>query len=442
MDQPIFISRSLFYVYAHEDEALRSELDKHLSLLQRQGVITAIHDRLIVPGTEWTHTLDGVFYGIEISSYGKDQALSKNRGSFSFPALSWVFKQSSSEVRGKIIRMYVSLVGFNILAWILAFIAFGTIPKLLLLALTAYTFGLRHAFDADHISAIDNVTRKLMQEKQRPVGVGFFFSLGHASVVILLTLFITATALVLDKISTFKAIGELISSSVSALFLLLIAAINIVILVDIFKAFQEVKRGQQYNDQTFNESLNNRGLMARFFRPLLKVTDRSWKMYPIGFLFGLGFDTATEVGLLAIAAKTATQGVPIVAILIFPLLFTAGMSLMDTTDGILMLGAYGWAFVKPLRKLYYNLNVTCLSVIIALAIGGLEALSVISTELNLSGPFWGQISNLNANFGLLGILIVCLFIISWGASTTIYKIKRYDDFVVTIAPAMGDSRQE
>jgi nickel/cobalt transporter (NiCoT) family protein len=227
----------------------------------------------------------------------------------------------------------------------------------------------------------------------------------------------------------------LISSSVSALFLLLIAVINIVILVDIFKAFQEVKRGQQYNDQTLNESLNNRGLMARFFRPLLKVTDRSWKMYPIGFLFGLGFDTATEVGLLAIAATTATQGVPIGAILVFPLLFTAGMSLMDTTDGILMLGAYGWAFVKPLRKLYYNLNVTCLSVIIALVIGGLEALSVISTELNLSGPFWGQISNLNANFGLLGVLIVCLFIVSWGASTMIYKIKRYDDFVVTTAPA-------
>jgi high-affinity nickel-transport protein len=361
--------------------------------------------------------------------------LSKDRGSFSLSALSRVFKKSSSEVRGKIIRMYALLVGFNMLAWILAFIAFGPIPKLLLFALTAYTFGLRHAFDADHISAIDNVTRKLMQEKQRPVGVGFFFSLGHATVVILLTLFIAATALALDKISTFKAIGELISSSVSALFLLLVAAINIVILVDIFKTFQAVRLGQQYNDQTLNESLNNRGLMARFFRPLLKVTDQSWKMYPIGFLFGLGFDTATEVGLLAIAATTATHGVPIVAILIFPLLFTAGMSLMDTTDSILMLGAYGWAFMNPMRKLYYNLNVTFLSVIIALAIGSLEALSVIAAELKLSGSFWDQVSNLNANFGLLGILIVCLFVISWGVSTMIYKIKHYDDFVVTTAPA-------
>jgi high-affinity nickel-transport protein len=338
-------------------------------------------------------------------------------------------------VRGKIIRMYVVLVGVTLLAWILAFTAFGAIPRLLLLALTAYTFGLRHAFDADHISAIDNVTRKLMQEKQRPVGVGFFFSLGHSTVVVLLTLFIALTTLALNKVGTFKAIGELISSSVSALFLLLIAAINIIILVDLFKTFQAVRRGQQYNDQTVNESLNNRGLMARFFRPLLKATDRSWKMYPIGFLFGLGFDTATEVGLLAIAATTATQGVPIVAILIFPLLFTAGMSLMDTTDGILMLGAYGWAFVKPMRKLYYNLNITLISVIIALAIGSLEALSVIATELNLNGPFWDQIGNLNANFGLLGVLIVVLFVISWGASTLIYKIKRYDDFVVTTAPA-------
>ncbi|EFH89293.1 HoxN/HupN/NixA family nickel/cobalt transporter [Ktedonobacter racemifer] len=366
--------------------------------------------------------------------------MSKDRGSFSLSALSRVFKQSSSEVRGKIIRMYVLLVGLNILAWVLAFIAFGTNPKLLLLALTAYTFGLRHAFDADHISAIDNVTRKLMQEKQQPVGVGFFFSLGHSSVVTLLTLFITATALALDKINTFKAMGELISSSVSALFLLLIAAINIVILVDIFKTFQAVRRGQHYDDHALNESLNNRGLMARIFRPVLKVTDRSWKMYPIGFLFGLGFDTATEVGLLAIAATTATQGVPIVAILIFPLLFTAGMSLLDTTDGILMLGAYGWAFVKPMRKLYYNLSITCISAIIALAIGSLEAFNVIATELNLSGPFWDQVSDLNENFNLLGILIVCLFIVSWVASTIIYKIKRYDDFVITTAPARGDSQ--
>jgi high-affinity nickel-transport protein len=327
--------------------------------------------------------------------------------------------------------MYVLLLGFNLLPWIFAFIAFSSTPKLLLLALTAYTFGLRHAFDADHISAIDNVTRKLMQEKKQPVGVGFFFSLGHSTVVIILTGIIAITAVALQSLGPFQTIGGLISTSVSALFLFAIAAINLVILVDIFKMFRSVRRGEPYTDQTLEESLNNRGLMARFFRPLLRATNQSWKMYPVGFLFGLGFDTATEVGLLGIAATTATHGVPIIAILIFPALFTAGMSLMDTTDGILMLGAYGWAFVKPMRKLYYNLNITLISVIVALIIGSLEALSIIATELNLSGPFWDQVGNLNQNFGSLGVIIVCLFVASWIISTIVYKVMRYDDFEVT-----------
>jgi len=161
-------------------------------------------------------------------------------------------------------------------------------------------------------------------------------------------------------------------------------------------------------------------------------------MYPVGFFFGLGFDTATEVGLLGIAATTATHGVPVIAILIFPALFTAGMSLMDTTDGVLMLGAYGWAFVKPMRKLYYNLNITLISVIVALIIGGLEALSIVATELNLRGPFWDQIGNLNQNFGSLGVMIVCLFIASWVISTIVYKVMRYDDFEITMAPAPVD----
>ena len=161
-------------------------------------------------------------------------------------------------------------------------------------------------------------------------------------------------------------------------------------------------------------------------------------MYPVGFLFGLGFDTATEIGLLGIAATTATHGVPVVAILIFPALFTAGMSLMDTTDGVLMLGAYGWAFVKPMRKLYYNLNITLISVIVALVIGSLEVLIIVENELNLSGPFWDQVGNLNANFGLLGVFIVLLFVASWVISTIIYKVKRYDDFEINMAPSRSD----
>ncbi|MDQ6644097.1 MAG: HoxN/HupN/NixA family nickel/cobalt transporter [Chloroflexota bacterium] len=358
---------------------------------------------------------------------------------FGLSALSRVFNQSSRDVRSRVIGIYVFLVSFNVLAWLLALVAFASSPKLLLLALTAYTFGLRHAFDADHISAIDNVTRKLMQEKKRPVAVGFFFSLGHSTVVVLLTVLIAIAAVAVKNFNYLKTIGGLVGTSVSALFLFLIAIINIVILVDIYKTFREVRNGGEYNDQTLDESLNKRGLMGRFFRPLLRVTDRSWKMYPMGFLFGLGFDTATEVGLLGIAATSVSDGVPIAAILIFPMLFTAGMSLFDTTDGILMLGAYGWAFVKPMRKLYYNFNITLVSVIVALVVGSLEALNILAQELNLSGPVWDQIGNLNSNFGFLGVIIVLLFIASWAISTIIYKVKRYDEFEVKMAPKLGET---
>ncbi len=353
---------------------------------------------------------------------------------FSLSALSRVFSRSSQEVRGRIIGMYAFLVGFNVVAWLLAFIVFWNSPTLLLLALTAYTFGLRHAFDADHISAIDNVTRKLMQEKKRPVGVGFFFSLGHSTIVVVMTILIAAAAVAVQNFDQMKAIGGLIGTAVSSLFLFLIAIINIVILIDIYKTFREVKRGGEYNDATLDESLNKRGLMGRFFRPLLRMTDQSWKMYPVGLLFGLGFDTATEVGLLGIAASTAGKGIPVAAILIFPALFTAGMSLMDTTDSILMLGAYGWAFEKPIRKLYYNLNITLISVIVALVVGGIEALSIVSDKLNLSGGVWDIIGNLSDNFGLIGIVIVLLFIVSWILSTIIYKVRRYDEIEVTLAP--------
>jgi len=354
---------------------------------------------------------------------------------FGISALRRVYNQSSPGVRRRVIGIYAFLVSYNVLTWLLAFIVFARRPDLLALALTAYTFGLRHAFDADHISAIDNVTRKLMQEKQRPVGVGFFFSLGHSTVVVVLTVLIALASVAVSSFAQLKYIGGLIGTTVSALFLLIIAAINIVILVDIYRTFREVKNGGEYNDFTVDESLNKRGLMGRFFRPLLRMTDRSWKMYPMGVLFGLGFDTATEVGLLGIAAFGAGHGVPIAAILIFPALFTAGMTLMDTTDSILMLGAYGWAFVKPIRKLYYNLNITLISVIVALVVGGIEAFSIVATELNLSGPPWNQINVLSGQFGLLGIIIVGLFLASWLISTIIYKVKKYDDIEVTVAAA-------
>ncbi|GHO89655.1 HoxN/HupN/NixA family nickel/cobalt transporter [Dictyobacter formicarum] len=366
--------------------------------------------------------------------------MSRTRGavksSFGFSALTHVFNDSSQDVRSKIIGIYTFLILLNLVVWILALVAFSGAMATLGLAITAYTFGLRHSVDADHISAIDNVTRKLMQEKKRPVAVGFFFSLGHSTVVFGLCIVIAITASVIKDFDALKNIGGFIGASVSAIFLYLIALLNVVILWDIFKTFQKVKRGEEYNEQTLNDSLNQRGLMARFFGPLLRATDKSWKMYPIGVLFGLGFDTATEVGIMSLTALLATQGhLPIWTILLFPLLFMAGMCLIDTTDGILMLGAYGWAFVKPVRKLYYNLNITLISVLVAFVVGTIEVLGIISNALNLSGPFWSQVGNLNDNFGFIGYVIIGIFVVSWIVSTIIYKVKRYDNLEVPAAQA-------
>jgi high-affinity nickel-transport protein len=353
---------------------------------------------------------------------------------FGISAISRVFNDSTSDVRRRILGIYIVLIAFNIICWLLALIGFSThYPALLGTALLAYTIGLRHSVDADHISAIDNVTRKLMQEKKRPVAVGFFFSLGHSTIVVLLSIAIAIAATVMQKaLPTLQNAGGLIGSTIAAIFLYVIALINLLVLWDIFRMFQRVKRGEEYDEQTLDDFLSQRGLMGRFFRPLLKVVDKSWKMYPIGFLFGLGFDTATEVGLLGISAVEAGKGLPIPFILIFPLLFTAGMCLMDTTDGILMLGAYGWAFVKPVRKLYYNLNITLVSVLVALVVGTIEITSIVSGVLNLSGGIWDFINNLD--FGLLGGIIIAIFVVSWIVSTIIYRLKRYDDLELNVAP--------
>ena len=353
---------------------------------------------------------------------------------FSLSALTHIVHEGSADVRRNIMRLYAFLVVLNVGAWILAFVAFAKHPVLIGTALLAYTFGLRHAVDADHISAIDNVTRKLMQERKRPVAVGFFFSLGHSTIVVALSVAIAvAASVVKTKIPSLQSVGGLVGTSVSATFLLVIAAINIVVLADIFRTFRDVRSGAVYSDHSLNEMLNQRGLMGRFFRPLLKIVDKSWKMYPIGVLFGLGFDTATEVGLLGIAAVEAGKGLPVWDILIFPLLFTAGMSLLDTTDGILMLGAYGWAFVKPMRKLYYNMVITLVSVLVAVVIGGIEALSIVSGQLKLHGGAWDAIGSLSGQFGTLGFIIVGIFIASWVISTVIYKVKRYDEIEVPLA---------
>lgn len=361
-------------------------------------------------------------------------------GPFSIRALIHVFDKGSGELQRNIARLYAFLIVLNLGAWALAFAAFSKQPILLGTAILAYTFGLRHAVDADHISAIDNVTRKLMQERKRPVAVGFFFSLGHSTIVVALSVAIAiAASVVKTQIPSLQSFGGLVGTSVSAAFLLIIAAINIVVLADIFRTFREVRGGRIYNDQSLDEILNQRGLMGRFFRPLLKIVDKSWKMYPIGVLFGLGFDTATEIGLLGITAVQAGKGLPVYDILIFPLLFTAGMSLLDTTDGVLMLGAYGWAFVKPMRKLYYNMVITLVSVLVAVVIGGIEALSIVAGQLKLHGGIWDGIDSLSGQFGTLGFIILGIFIASWVISTIVYKIKRYDDLEIPIAPATAAS---
>ncbi|MDQ2865945.1 MAG: HoxN/HupN/NixA family nickel/cobalt transporter [Candidatus Eremiobacteraeota bacterium] len=361
------------------------------------------------------------------------------KNAFGISALLHVIHRGSPEVRSKIVKLYAFLVLLNVGAWVLAFLAFAHHPVLLGTSLLAYTFGLRHAVDADHISAIDNVTRKLLQERKQPVAVGFFFSLGHSTIVVGLSVAIAITAAVVKAdMPALQSVGGVIGTSVSALFLLLIAAINAIVLLDIFRAFRAVRRGEPYDDRTLDGMLDQRGIVGRFFRPLLRIVDASWKMYPVGVLFGLGFDTATEVGLLGIAAVEAGKGLPVYDILIFPLLFTAGMSLLDTTDGILMLGAYGWAFVKPMRKLYYNMVITLVSVLVALVIGGIEALSVLADQLKLSGGAWDSISALSGQFGTLGFVIVGIFIVSWVVSTIVYKVKRYDDIDVVTAPPLAD----
>jgi high-affinity nickel-transport protein len=352
---------------------------------------------------------------------------------FSPRTLLAVFDDAETDLRSKIVAIYVLLVGATVVVWGLALVAFATRPLLLGTALLAYTFGLRHAVDADHISAIDNVTRKLMQEGKRPVSVGFFFSLGHSTVVVALSIAIAVAATILTHtMPRLQAVGGAIGTSVSAAFLYVIALLNLLVLIEIAATFRRVRRGEPYCERTLDTFLADRGLMGRFFKPLLRVVGRSWQMYPLGVLFGLGFDTATEVGLLGIAAVEGTKGLPIFDILLFPLLFTVGMSLLDTTDGILMLGAYGWAYVKPIRKMYYNMTITLVSVLVAVLVGTIEVLSVIGGQLSLRGVFWDRIARLGGDFGLLGFGIIGVFVAAWLLSTLVYRLRGYDDIVVTV----------
>jgi high-affinity nickel-transport protein len=347
--------------------------------------------------------------------------------------VSRLWTESDANVRGRLVALYGFLIAANILIWIWAFAALHGNAVLFGAAFLAYTFGLRHAVDADHIAAIDNSTRKLMQQGQKPVGVGFFFSLGHSLVVLLLSAAVGfAASQVSSRFDDLKAFGDVFGTLASAFFLFLLAAFNIIVLISVWRTFQGVKRGEPFSENDFDVLLNNRGFLARLFRPLFGLVSKSWHLLPIGFLFGLGFDTATEVALFGIAATQALNGVSLGTLLVFPALFTAGMTLIDSTDGVLMLGAYGWAFMKPIRKLYYNITITAVSVVVAVVIGGLETLNLIGDQLGLTdgGGFWGAIGSLNDNFGILGYGIIAIFALSWIVSVVIYRANGYDKLEV------------
>ena len=338
------------------------------------------------------------------------------------------FRDLGDHVRKRILGIFGVLLGFNVGVWIWAAAAFHRYPVLLGTALLAYSFGLRHAVDADHIAAIDNVTRKLMQDGKRPVAVGFMFSLGHSTVVIAGAAVIARLALALqDRLDAVRNVASLVGTLVSAFFLFAIATVNLIVLWSIYRTFIRVRRGEPYVDEDLETLLGGRGLLSRLFRPVFGVIDSSWHMYPLGFLFGLGFDTATEIGLLGISAAEAVRGLSFGAILVFPMLFAAGMSLIDTTDNILMLGAYGWALAKPIRKLYYNITITSVSVAIALVVGWIEVLALLGGHLHFQGWFWNGVARLNENFGALGYFIVGLFAVSWIVSIAFYKWRRLDE---------------
>jgi nickel/cobalt transporter (NiCoT) family protein len=339
-------------------------------------------------------------------------------------------------VRRRIVVIYSFLIAFSVAVWAWALVALHGQPVLLGTAMVAYGLGLRHAVDADHIAAIDNVTRKLMQEGKKPVTVGLFFALGHSSVVLIASAGVALTASVLGARSGLREIGATLGTLVSFGFLWLIAVINLLTLRGVWAAFRRVRASGTYEHADLDAMLVKGGVAARFFRPLFALMRHSWQMFPLGFLFGLGFETATEVMLLGMSAEQASHGVSLASILLFPAMFAAGMTLVDTTDGALMLGAYGWAFVKPVRKLYYNIIVTLTSAAVAFLVGGVEALGLLNNHFGFTGAFWDVVASLNSHFGLLGYAVIGLFALCWIVSVLVYRLRRFDEIQVR-APAVG-----
>lgn len=332
----------------------------------------------------------------------------------------------SQNEKVKIVLLY-SLIVVATISGFIASTVIGRLSALLAgLGVVAYVFGLRHGVDADHIAAIDNTTRKLMQENQHPFTVGLWFSLGHSTIVVgLIVALVFATRTIIGRMPALESGGALIGTTVSGLFLWLMGIVNMVIVLNIYRIFKELKNGRL--DQAELESLlDNRGFLNRYFRPLFRIVKRPWQIYPIGVLFGLGFDTATEIALIAISVGIGvSSSVPVWMVLVLPFMFTCGMVLIDTTDGLTMRVAYGWAFLNPIRKIYYNLTVTVISVLVALAIGTAELLQVLASELRLTGVFWDLLSDLD--FETIGFGIIILFLASWLLSVVVWKYRRFDE---------------
>ena len=332
----------------------------------------------------------------------------------------------------RLIVLYALLLTANVGVGIWAFVLFSDDSVKLGTALLAYSLGLRHAVDADHIAAIDNVTRKLIQDGKRPIGTGFFFALGHSTIVLIATCLIAFTVGALAHFQNFSKIGGVIATVTSASFLFAIALMNLMILRSVWQRFETVRKERRYSPDDLDILLSSGGFLSRLFRPLFSLIRHSWQMAPLGFLFGLGFDTATEVTLLGLAGAQAAHGVSMATILVFPALFMVGMALVDTTDGVLMLGAYQWAFIKPIRKLYYNMTITGISALVAIVIGGIETTSLIAQKLELTGTGWRIANNLAQHFNALGFAIIGLFGAAWAASYAVYRWKRFDEIEVVI----------
>jgi high-affinity nickel-transport protein len=339
--------------------------------------------------------------------------------------------------KARLTALYAVIICANIAAGVWAFVLFSGDSVKLGTALLAYSLGLRHAVDADHIAAIDNVTRKLIQDGKRPITVGFFFALGHSTIVLIAAGLVAFTVGALARFQSFSQISGVIATAASATFLFAIAAMNLLILRSVWLRFETVRKGGTYSADDLDVLLGGRGPLSRLFRPLFALIRHSWQMAPLGFLFGLGFDTATEVTLLGLAGAQAAHGVSIAAILVFPALFAVGMALVDTTDGVLMLGAYQWAFVKPIRKLYYNMTITGVSALVAIIIGGIETVALIAHKLDLTRGGWKLASSLAEHFNALGFAIIGLFAAAWAVSYFIYHWKRFDEIEV-----VNDSRDD